>query len=110
MKLGIIRCLQTEAACQGTTDFKMIRERKGVFEGMDEEIELIGMISCGGCPGKKAVFRAKELIHRGADTLAFASCIQKGSPIGFPCPFAQQMREAVAKVAGEQIKILDYTH
>ena len=60
--------------------------------------------------GKKAVFRAKELVKRGADTIAFASCIQKGSPIGFPCPFAQQMRDAVTKAAGEQVQILDYTH
>jgi len=41
MKLGIIRCMQTEDYCPGTTDFKMIREHKGVFEGINEEIELI---------------------------------------------------------------------
>lgn len=27
MKLGIIRCMQTEDYCPGTTDFKMIREQ-----------------------------------------------------------------------------------
>lgn len=110
MKVGIIRCMQTEETCPGTTDFKLIRERKGVFEGIQEDIEIVGFTSCGGCPGKKAVFRAKELVKRGADTLAFASCIQKGSPIGYPCPFAQTMREAVAKAAGENVRILDYTH
>ena len=36
MKLGIIRCMQTEDYCPGTTDFKMIREHKGVFEGINE--------------------------------------------------------------------------
>ena len=79
-------------------------------EGIQEDLEIVGFTSCGGCPGKKAVFRAKELVKRGADTLAFASCIQKGSPIGYPCPFAQTMREAVAKAAGENVRILDYTH
>ncbi len=52
MKLGIIRCMQTEDYCPGTTDFKMIREKKGAFEGIEEEIELIGFCNCGGCPAK----------------------------------------------------------
>ena len=56
MKVGIIRCMQTEDYCPGTTDFKMIREHKGVFEGVDEEIDLVGFCNCGGCPGKKPFF------------------------------------------------------
>ena len=82
MKVGIIRCMQTEDFCPGTTDFRMIREIKGAFEGVEEDIEIIGFINCGGCPGKKAVLRARELVNRGADSIAFASCIQKGTPIG----------------------------
>ena len=77
MKVGIIRCMQTEDFCPGTTDFRMIREKKGAFEGVEEDIEIIGFINCGGCPGKKAVLRARELVNRGADSIAFASCIQK---------------------------------
>ncbi len=57
MKVGIIRCMQTEDYCPGTTDFKAIREKTGVFEGVEEEIELIGFINCGGCPGKKVSLR-----------------------------------------------------
>lgn len=87
MKLRIIRCMQTEDYCPGSRDFKTIRERKGAFSGVDD-IELVGFINCGGCPGKKAVLRAKSLVSQGADTIAFASCIQKGTPIGYPCPFA----------------------
>lgn len=110
MKVGIIRCMQTEDYCPGTTDFRMIRERKGIFEGVDEEIEMIGFINCGGCPGKKSLLRAKELVKRGADTIVFASCIQKGTPIGYPCPFAKKIKDIIAKNLGEKIKILDYTH
>lgn len=110
MKVGIIRCQQTEDYCPGTTDFKMIKERRGIFEGIDEDIEIIGFINCGGCPAKKAVLRARELVKRGADTIVFASCIQKGTPIGYPCPFAKRMKDIVSKDLGESIKILDYTH
>ncbi|BFL45949.1 CGGC domain-containing protein [Lactonifactor longoviformis] len=110
MKIGIIRCMQTEDYCPGTADFQVVRERAGVFEGVTEEIEIIGFINCGGCPAKKAVLRARELIRRGADTIVFASCIQKGTPIGYPCPFAKRMKELIAKDVGEGIKFLDYTH
>ena len=95
MKLGIIRCMQTEDFCPGTGDFKDIRNKTGVFADVKEEIELVGFANCGGCPGKRAVLRARELVKRGADTIAFASCIQKGTPIGYPCPFAKKMKSIV---------------
>ena len=110
MKVGIIRCMQTEDYCPGTTDFRMIREKKGVFEGVEEDIELIGFINCGGCPSKKAVLRARELVKRGADTIVFASCIQRGTPIGYPCPFAKKMKDIIVKDLGDQVQFLDYTH
>ena len=110
MKVGVIRCMQTEDFCPGTTDFMMIANKQGAFEGIDEEIIIVGFASCGGCPGKKSVLRAKELVRRGADTIAFASCIHKGSPIGYPCPFAEKMKSVIVAAVGEEIKILDYTH
>lgn len=110
MKVGIIRCMQTEDFCPGTTDFKVVREKKGGFEGVEDEIEIVGFINCGGCPGKKAILRAREFVKRGADTIAFASCIQKGTPIGYPCPFAKKMKELIQNDLGNNIKIIDYTH
>ena len=110
MKVGIIRCMQTEDFCPGTTDFKMINEHKGAFENIEETIEIVGFISCGGCPGKKAVLRARELKNRGADTIVFASCIKKGTPIGYPCPFATKMITVITKDLGDDVKMIDHTH
>jgi len=110
VKVGIIRCLQTEDMCPGTTDFKVMKEKRGVFEGVEGDIEVIGFITCGGCPGKKAVSRASEMVKRGADTIVFASCITKGNPIGFACPHAETMIKAVQKKMGDDVAILDYTH
>ncbi len=110
MKLGIIRCMQTEDYCPGTTDFKAVREKQGVFTGVEDEIEIVGFINCGGCPAKKAVLRARQLVERGADTIAFASCIQMGTPIGYPCPFAKKMKELIQRDLGDGVQILDYTH
>lgn len=110
MKLGIIRCMQTEDYCPGSGCFKAIRELKGSFEGIDEEIEIVGFCNCGGCPAKKSVLRARELVRRGADTIAFSSCIQKGTPIGYPCPFAKKMNTLIENDLPEGIRFLDYTH
>src|SRR5699024_6314411 len=91
MKLGIIRCMQTEDYCPGTTDFRLLAAHEGAFQNISEPIELIGFTSCGGCPGKRAPLRARLLVERGADAIAFASCIGKGTPIGYPCPFFRKM-------------------
>ena len=69
MKVGIIRCRQTEDLCPGTTDFLMAAQGKGAFEKLGA-CEVVGFVSCGGCPGKRAVARAKMLIDRGAQAVA----------------------------------------
>jgi predicted metal-binding protein len=102
--------MQTEDMCPATTCFKVMDTKKLAFEGVVEEIEIIGVNSCGGCPGKKAVTRAAEMVKRGADTIVLASCITRGNPIGFPCSHAEQMKTAIKKKIGESIKIIDYTH
>ena len=109
-KVGILRCMQTEDYCPGTTDLKVLRERKGAFSGAEEPLELVGFVSCGGCPGKKALLRAEELVRRGADTVVLASCIKKGTPIAYPCPFAAEMEALLRRRLGPEITILDYTH
>lgn len=110
MKVGLIRCMQSENMCPGTTDFKVMREKKCAFEGIEEDIVIIGFTTCGGCPGKKAVTSSAEMVKRGADTIVLASCITRGNPIGFACPHAVMMKEAILKRLGETIKIIDYTH
>lgn len=110
MKVAMIRCMQTEDMCPATTCFKVMKEKKLAFNDVTEDIEIIGVNTCGGCPGKKAVTRAAEMVKRGADTIVFSSCIFKGTPIGFPCPHAQEMKDAIIRKIGDNIKIIDYTH
>ena len=54
MKVGIIRCMQTEDYCPGTADFVAIRNKSGAFAKLDGDAELIGFTNCGGCPGKRS--------------------------------------------------------
>lgn len=110
MKVGIIRCQQTEDLCPGSTDFAVAKENKGVFEQISEPIEVIGFNTCGGCPGKKAVTRAETMVNRGAEAIVLASCITKGNPIGFACPHKEQMISAIKKRLGEKAQLLEWTH
>ena len=45
-----------------------------------------------------------------SDTIVFASCIQKGTPLGYPCPFAKKMKTLIERDLPEGIRFLDYTH
>jgi len=108
-RVGIIRCQQAEDYCPGNTDLKVAAQGRGVFEGSGP-VEIVGFVSCGGCPGKRAVARAKMMVDRGAEVIAFGSCISKGNPIDFPCPHFAQMKASVVKKIGPEIEVLDYTH
>jgi len=109
MKAGIIRCQQTEDMCPGNTDFKVASDGKGAFEEIGP-VEIMGFVSCGGCPGKRAVSRAKLMVDRGAEVIVIASCISSGNPIGYPCPHYEKIKVAITKKIGPEIKIIDWTH
>jgi predicted metal-binding protein len=108
-KVGIIRCQQTEDLCPGTTDFKVAAEGKLAFAHTGS-VEVVGFVSCGGCPGKRAIARAKIMVDRGAEAIVFSSCISRGNPIGYPCPHYANMRDAIVKKIGPEIEIIEYTH
>lgn len=63
LRVAIIRCQQTEDMCPGTTDFKVAREGMAAFETTGA-VEIVGFVSCGGCPGKRAAARAKMMVER----------------------------------------------
>lgn len=110
MKVGLIRCEQTQDMCPGSTCFTVFNSKMFEFDGVEGDIVVAGVNSCGGCPGKKSVPRAVEMIKRGVDTIVFASCISKGTPIGMPCPHFKSMKEAVIRKVGPDITIVEYTH
>ncbi|MGI5835446.1 MAG: CGGC domain-containing protein [Chloroflexota bacterium] len=108
-KVGIIRCQQTEDICPGNTDFKVAKEGKLAFQETGP-VEIVGFVSCGGCPGKRAVARAKLMVDRGAEAIVFASCISRGNPIGFPCPHFENIRDAVARQLEGKVPVIEWTH
>lgn len=109
VKVGFIRCEQTMDMCPGTACFIVAKDGALAFEEIGP-VEIVGFVTCGGCSGKRAVTRAKMMVDRGAEIIAFGSCIARGNPIGYRCPFFRQMKEAIIAKIGPDIKILDWTH
>lgn len=109
VKIGIIRCQQTEDACPGTSCFKTATEKKGGLTGLGP-VEIVGFVSCGGCPGKRAILRAQELKKRGAEYIVLASCILKGAPasISMACPFGAKMKKTIEEKT--DLPVIEYTH
>jgi len=107
MKVGIIRCQQTEDMCAGTTCLRVAAKGKFAFQEIGQA-EVYGFVSCGGCPGKKIIPRAKTLIEQGVEAIFLASCISKGTPIDFPCPHLAQIKKSLERI--KNIKLIDWTH
>lgn len=83
-KVGIIICDRYKT-CAGGKCFRSLHEKQGAFERyQDEEVQLIGFTSCGGCPGGNIEYAPAEMIKNGAEVIHLAT----GMVVGFPpCPY-----------------------
>jgi len=103
-KIGLIRCESAMRICPGTSCFKAIRERSGNFVPYSgEEIEIIGMTPCGGCPGRDAVRQAKEMVRRGAEVIFLCTCMIKPIPSEPVCRYSEEIAGAIRKNAGVEV-------
>ncbi len=107
-KIGIIRCLQNEDMCPSTLDFEMAASGGGAFV-VTGPAQVSGFVTCGGCPGNRAVPRAKMLVEQGAEAVFLSSSIGKGEPIGMSCPHFKTMRAVIADQLGDT-PLIDWTY
>lgn len=110
MKIGLIRCLQTENLCPAAKCLSAMSEKKGAFKDIEGDVQCVAVNTCGGCPGKNAADRAKRMVKQGAEAIAISSCITLGSPINFPCPFHHKIIQIVKDAVGDGIPVLEYSH
>lgn len=82
-KIGIIICHRYHT-CAGGKCLRSLRNREGAFAlYRDEEVELVGYTTCGGCPGGNVEYAPEEMKKNGADVIHFATGLIVGYP---PCP------------------------
>jgi predicted metal-binding protein len=83
-RLGVIICDRYQT-CAGGKCLRAFRRREGAFARYkNEEIELVGFTTCGGCPGGNVEYAPAEMMRNGAEIIHLATGFLVGYP---PCPY-----------------------
>jgi predicted metal-binding protein len=92
-KIGIIICARYRD-CGGGKCFRALRERQGGFSRYpaDEQVEIVGYSSCGGCPGGNVEYVPAEFLKNGCDVVHLATGLVVGYP---PCPNIRRFKEYI---------------
>ena len=109
-RIGILTCTNCtqELNCASAVCLGDMRKKKGFFDRyQDQEVTLMGMISCAGCPTsaapEKILRRVRALIDFKIDALHLSYCITA------LCPFMKKYIEVIKKEYPE-IEIIEGTH
>ena len=105
-RIGIIIC-DRYRNCAGGKCFRSLKNREGAFDiySKDENVELVGYTSCGGCPGGNFEYAPEEMKKNGADTIHFATGLVVGYP---PCPHIDYFKKFIEEKY--QMKVVVGTH
>ena len=105
-KIGIIICDRYKS-CAGGKCFRSLINRQGAFDiySKDEDLELVGYTSCGGCPGGNIEYAPEEMKKNGAEIIHLATGLLVGYP---PCPYLEQFKQFIPEKYG--IKVVVGTH
>jgi predicted metal-binding protein len=106
MKVGIIIC-DRYRSCAGGKCFRSARNREGAFAGYpkDEPLEVVGFVSCLGCPGGNVEYAPEEMRKNGAEVIHLATGLVVGFP---PCPYIDYFTQYVESTYG--IPVVVGTH
>ena len=89
-KIGIIIC-DRYRNCAGGKCLRALRSREGAFSlYKDQEVELVGYATCGGCPGGNVEYCVEEMKKNAVQVVHFATGMVVGYP---PCPHIDYFRE-----------------
>ena len=73
-KIGIIIC-DRYRSCAGGKCLRSMRNREGAFSvyKKEDQVEIVGYTSCGGCPGGNIEYTPEEMIKNGAQVIHLAT-------------------------------------
>jgi predicted metal-binding protein len=100
IKIGIIICDRYKS-CAGGKCFRSLKERVGSFSiYKDQDVEVVGYTSCGGCPGGNIEYAPEELKKNGATRIHFATGFIVGYP---PCPYMEHFEQFIKEKYGMEV-------
>ena len=105
-KIGIIIC-DRYRSCAGGKCFRALQEREGAFDiyGKDENVEIVGYTSCGGCPGGNIEHASEEMKKNEVETVHLATGFVVGYP---PCPHINYFKRFIKEKS--DMKVVVGTH
>jgi predicted metal-binding protein len=105
VKIGIIICDRYNT-CSGGKCFRSATNREGAFSVYkDNEIEIAGFTTCGGCPGGNIEYAPEEMKKNGITHIHFATGFLVGYP---PCPYMEHFKNFIEEKYG--IEVIYGTH
>jgi predicted metal-binding protein len=91
-RVGIIICDRYHD-CAGGKCLRSLKNRDGAFKTYkNQEVELVGYTSCGGCPGGNVEYCVDEMKKNGVETVHLATGMVVGYP---PCPHIDYFRDFI---------------
>jgi predicted metal-binding protein len=101
-RIGIIIC-DRYRDCAGGKCFRSLANREGAFARYrDEEVELAGYTTCGGCPGGNIEYAPDEMKRNGVEVVHLATGLVVGYP---PCPYLDHFREFIPLQYGMEVVV-----
>ncbi len=105
IRVGIIICHRYHT-CAGGKCLRSLRAREGGFSAYrSRDVELVGISSCGGCPGGNVEYAPEEMKKNGADVIHLATGLVVGYP---PCPRIDYFKKFIPEKFG--IPVVVGTH
>ena len=100
-KIGIIIC-DRYRLCAGGKCLRSLKNREGAFSiyAKDEQVEVVGYATCGGCPGGNVEYTPEEMIKNGVQKIHFATGMIVGYP---PCPRIQYFHDFITSKYGVDV-------
>ncbi len=106
IKIGIIIC-DRYCNCAGGKCFRAMKDREGAFSiySENDELELVGYTTCGGCPGGNIEYAPEEIKKNGVDVIHLATGFVVGYP---PCPYITHYKNFIKDKFG--VDVVNGTH
>jgi predicted metal-binding protein len=102
VRVGIIICDRYHT-CAGGKCLRAMREREGAFAAYkDQDVELVGYTTCGGCPGGNIEYAPEEMKKNGAEVVHLATGLLVGYP---PCPHIEAFQRFIPEKYGMRVVV-----
>jgi predicted metal-binding protein len=101
-KLGIIICDRYHT-CAGGKCLRAMLNREGAFSiYKGQAVELVGYITCDGCPGGNIEYAPEEMKKNGAEVIHLATGLVVGYP---PCPYLTYFKQFIEERYGLEVVV-----